>query len=362
MVGYYASVRVFEDQEQQNLRTDGIEGSGIGANYDAMIERYLADDKIHWTHFLSVEDDMGFAPDVLHQLLRRDVDIVGANYCCNKGSPLWFTARKGSETVLTTEESTGLEEVDLMPQGLTLVRREVYEKIKPPRFLTGWSPNSGKYVSQDYYFSEQAREAGYKLYVDHDVSKLIFHVGPKQYSYLDALADERREKPTKKALDVGAGRTRRRWPDHETVTTDIRMGIADVTTDSCKLPFEDASFDLVASNHHLEHIPRCQQDIVWGEMFRVLKPGGRMEHTIPSLDWAAKELSNGGITVDVLNVLYGAQEQDGYARDLNTHYFGYTRKTAEEMAAKAGLVDVTCRDWRDDEQMRYHLLVTGVKP
>jgi SAM-dependent methyltransferase len=42
---------------------------------------------------------------------------------------------------------------------------------------------------------------------------------------------------------------------------------------SCiNLPFDDASFDVVASNQAIEHIPEPQQAIM--EMIRVLKPGG----------------------------------------------------------------------------------------
>ena len=190
LVGYFATVRVFDDQPRQNLRTDGIMGSGIGSNYDELIDKYLADDAIHWTHFLSIEDDMGFLPDSLHRLLRWDVDIVGANYSVNKGWPLWFTARKNGEDLQTTDDSEGLEEVDFLPQGFTVVKRVVYEKVLRPRFLNGYSEASGKYVSQDYVFCEAAKRAGFRLYVDHDVSKGVRHVGSRSYTYHDAVRSE----------------------------------------------------------------------------------------------------------------------------------------------------------------------------
>lgn len=190
LVMYFAQVRVFEKVEVQRLCPDSVEGSGIAENYEYMVTKYLADKATRWTHFLSIEDDMAFAPDCLHILARRKLSIVGANYSTNKGHPQRFTAAGLSERVLTTADSTGIEQVSLLPQGFTLVAREVYETIPKPWFLMGYSKQSGNYVYQDYYFSEEAKKAGYKLYVDHDVSKRIYHVGPHNYSWEDALRDE----------------------------------------------------------------------------------------------------------------------------------------------------------------------------
>jgi hypothetical protein len=178
---YFAQVRVFEDLPEQGLDPYAIAGSAIGANYETMVKRYLEDDRVHWTHFLSVEDDMVFPPDALHRLARHQVPIVGCNYSTNKGERQRFTAGNNGSRVITRHDSTGLEEVELLPQGFTLVAREVYETIPRPWYTGGYH--------QDYYFSERARNHGYTLYVDHDLSKQIRHIGPKVYTYEDALRD-----------------------------------------------------------------------------------------------------------------------------------------------------------------------------
>ena len=190
MVAYFAQVRVFADCDTQYITTDSVIGSGIAENYENMVIKYLEDKNVHWTHFLSVEDDMTFQPDCLHILASRKLPIVGANYSTNKGSPLRFTAAGLKDRVLTTKKSTGVEQVGLLPQGFTLVAREVYEKLPHPWFLMGYSEKSGNYVYQDYYFSEQAKKKKYKLWVDHDVSKKIRHIGPQAYTWEDALRDE----------------------------------------------------------------------------------------------------------------------------------------------------------------------------
>lgn len=187
LVSYFAQVRIFDDCPTQTLVTDAVEGSGIAENYENMIIRYLDDKETHWTHFLSIEDDMIFSPDNLHRLAKHKLPIVGGNYSTNKGSVLRFTASNINGRVVTYKESKGLEEVDQLPQGFTLVAREVYEKMPHPWYLMGYNMGSGNYIYQDGYFSEQARTLGYKLYVDHDVSKLLWHIGTKAYSYEDAL-------------------------------------------------------------------------------------------------------------------------------------------------------------------------------
>jgi hypothetical protein len=178
---YFAQVRVFEDVEIQCFDPDAISGSGIGLNYESMVQKRLADNEIHWTHLLSVEDDMVFPPDALHRLARHRLPIVGANYSTNKGDRQRFTSRSKGQCVITRHDSTGLEEVELLPQGFTLVSREVYERIPLPWYTGGYF--------QDYYFSERARNHGFKLYVDHDLSKQVRHIGPKVYTYEDALRD-----------------------------------------------------------------------------------------------------------------------------------------------------------------------------
>jgi hypothetical protein len=192
LVAYFAQVSVFDDGRPQTITTDAVIGSGIGENYERMVLRYLAAEEHHWTHFLSIEDDMLFAPDCLHRLIRHRLPIVGCNYSVNKGAPLRFTAVKTCmrDQIVTGPDSTGLEEAGLIPQGFTLIAREVFEAVPRPWFLNGYSTKSEKYVTQDYVFSQLARKAGFSLFVDHDASKRVEHVGPKRYTWEDAFRDQ----------------------------------------------------------------------------------------------------------------------------------------------------------------------------
>ena len=55
-------------------------------------------------------------------------------------------------------------------------------------------------------------------------------------------------------------------------TCDLESPLADVKTDICDLPFDNASFDWILCNHVLEHIPNDTKAMQ--ELYRVLKPGG----------------------------------------------------------------------------------------
>jgi predicted SAM-dependent methyltransferase len=174
---------------------------------------------------------------------------------------------------------------------------------------------------------------------------------------------DKEEKEVKLALDLGAGGTRREWDGHKTFTTDLRADSKpDYVQDTRWLNLPDNHFDLVASSHHLEHIPRWDQEKVWKEVFRICKPGGKIEHIVPSIEWAAAKVLDGQADEHVFNVLYGAQEAHGYARELNLHYFGYTKVIAKALAEKAGFVDVTCEDWNDRPELGYNLIIRGTKP
>jgi SAM-dependent methyltransferase len=61
--------------------------------------------------------------------------------------------------------------------------------------------------------------------------------------------------------------------------------------DGQTIPLDEASVDAVYSSNVLEHIPRLED--VFAEFRRVLKPGGRCIHVLPSVAWRAWTLASG---------------------------------------------------------------------
>ncbi len=64
-----------------------------------------------------------------------------------------------------------------------------------------------------------------------------------------------------------------------------------VQASATALPFEDASFDIVLCCETVEHLPHDAREPAFSEMFRVLRPGGRMVVTFPA-DETAHELDS----------------------------------------------------------------------
>lgn len=86
--------------------------------------------------------------------------------------------------------------------------------------------------------------------------------------------------PDERWLEIGPGESR--IPGFEginIVKNDATDYIADVANQGITLPSN--TFDLVYSSHFLEHIEWYKTEFVISEMFRVLKPGGRVEIHVP---------------------------------------------------------------------------------
>ena len=178
---YYAQNRIYEDVAEQTLNLLMVSGSGIGANREWLVKQALKGDT---THILFIDEDMTFDPDTLHVLMKNDLPIVGCNY--KMRSPrTGFTAlaKDGSKRIVTTEESTGLEECYYSGFGFCVVKREVFEKAAKPWFLLGYNTEAEKYTTEDCGFARRLREVEIPWHIDHDASKLVSHIGNYDYNY-----------------------------------------------------------------------------------------------------------------------------------------------------------------------------------
>ena len=269
--------------------------------------------------------------------------------------------------------------------GLTLLRLSMFDDWpyddEAPWFYSAnrYEEKDGHIVqhrgTEDIHFCAMARERGFKIMADtsvlakhEDINTGIQYGSPpdcmpvKRARWLP-INDQDEPPPEKIALDIGCGESRREWEGYSVERLDIRSDVgADYVQDTRYLNLPANHFDLVASSHHLEHLGRWDQETVWAEMFKIMKPGGTCEHIVPNIQWAARHLFDGRPSEHVYNVLYGAQEQHGYNREYNTHYFGYEPYTARALAEGCGLVDVEIKTWEDDPALGYNLIITGRKP
>jgi hypothetical protein len=143
-------------------------------------------------YLLWLDSDMRFPKETIGHLLSRDKPIVAANYSTRR-MPVKPTAMvdDGSGNVgrvYTAPDSEGLQPVDYLGMGVMMVKREVFEKLEQPWFAIPYSTKGGHYIGEDCFFCTKAREAGFEVLVDHDLSHHVKHIGTFEYSQEGAWA------------------------------------------------------------------------------------------------------------------------------------------------------------------------------
>jgi hypothetical protein len=152
------------------------------------------------THTLWIDSDMKFPKDTLLRFLERDEPIIGINAMTRRPT-FRCTAQSALRVPLTTTAaSTGLEKVYRMGFGLVWIQTEIFKAMESPRFDFEYMPDQGTWRGEDFTFFERARDLGHDFYVDHDLSKEVFHMGSFGYNPLmveqmerDRLAKEAQE-------------------------------------------------------------------------------------------------------------------------------------------------------------------------
>lgn len=188
------------EQIHEFITTDGESGFPIGrmsiqqteGTYLHRGREILAETALErgFDYVLWVDTDMTFPADSLIKLLSTGEKIVGANYCRRKWDELGYTAIKRvfetvdqkSQNCVTGPESTGIEEVEGIGFGLCLTHTSVFEDVPKPWFWYHWLPDLQQHVGEDIYFCAKAREAGHSVWVDHDLSKHVGHIGTFKYT------------------------------------------------------------------------------------------------------------------------------------------------------------------------------------
>jgi hypothetical protein len=112
-------------------------------------------------------------------LSMHDLPIVACNYVVRQASAL-FTAFRGDARVPTTATSTGLEAVDYVGMGAMLMRADVVAGLGRPWFRHGLNELGGD-IGEDVMFCRGLGRAGYTIYIDHDLSKEVGHIGQTTY-------------------------------------------------------------------------------------------------------------------------------------------------------------------------------------
>lgn len=148
----------------------------------------MLDDGADWLLFL--DSDMRFPKETLLRLLSRNAPFVTCNYTTRRApaEPVAFKRIGTQEKLYTDPDSEGMEECAANGLGVALIHRVVFEKTAKPWFNIPYIPGVDGHWGEDVWFCNQVRKAGFDIFVDHDLSKEVKHIGLREYDYLDAAS------------------------------------------------------------------------------------------------------------------------------------------------------------------------------
>lgn len=131
------------------------------------------------THVLWLDTDMSVPRETAVLLAMHEQPIVACNYLVRQASGL-FTAFREEQRISTHPESTGLEAVEYCGMGAMLMRTDVIADLERPWFRHRINKQGGD-IGEDVGFCRAMRAAGHTIYIDHDLSKAVGHIGQHTY-------------------------------------------------------------------------------------------------------------------------------------------------------------------------------------
>lgn len=165
------------------------EGTLVQAQRQELAEQAV---KAGATHILWLDSDMRFPPDLLEQMLKHDKDIVSVN-CSKRKEPVGPTANAVDLTLIYPDpDKEGLEQVVMIGMAVMLMKTDVLEKMEKPWFDTPWWHEKGYHIGEDMYFCGRAQKAGASIWIDHDLSWEIKHLGTRPYGMVDVMLEAQR--------------------------------------------------------------------------------------------------------------------------------------------------------------------------
>lgn len=131
------------------------------------------------SHILWIDADMTFPKETPSRLLAHDKDIVGCFYS-SRVAPYRMVGLLFDDSEI---DKKGIQKAVYLPGGCVLVKSDVYRKIEAPWYQEQYNvpgasdKNKFGFISDDVFFSTSARDNGYDIWADLDLSEEIGHIG-----------------------------------------------------------------------------------------------------------------------------------------------------------------------------------------
>jgi hypothetical protein len=160
-----------------------VSSSNLVENRHMLVSRAF---QFEATHLLFWDADIKVPHDAIMRLLVHRHPIVAINYA-KKNPEAPPTAYIETDDYIgpcyTQAQHTGLQEVTSCGFGFMLIEIEVLQNLKTPLFqMTQVGQDGIKTETEDVFFCHKAIDAGYKILIDHDLSKECAHIGGWEYT------------------------------------------------------------------------------------------------------------------------------------------------------------------------------------
>ena len=139
-------------------------------------------------YLLTLDSDMVFPPATLQRLLSHEKDIVCAD-AVRRREPIETVLIGMDGQKIKHDPKAGAKDPLIEVKGgsnaVALMKMDVFKKIKPPHYLVEYKEKTQEFLSEDFYFTNKARQAGIKFWCDPHLSNFIGHIGCKAYYLKD---------------------------------------------------------------------------------------------------------------------------------------------------------------------------------
>ena len=156
------------------------------------------------THMLFLDADMTFPKDLAIRMLLRQKPVLAVN-CVRRSFPTDQIAIGLDGNPLDSRGKVGVQKVQHSGLAVMMLERGVIEKLHVPLFMMEWIPDLNDFCGEDVYFCAKIQaEAKEDIWVDHDLSAVVGHVGRVKFTQkqvgFDMPGERVEDLPTAKAI------------------------------------------------------------------------------------------------------------------------------------------------------------------
>jgi hypothetical protein len=140
------------------------------------------------SHLLFIDTDQTFPSFLVHQLASHNKRVIGCNIA-TKSIPASPTARnfnpnwKGGDVVYSDATAKGIEQVWRIGCGVLLIDLSIIAQLRRPYFAVEWNEDMKDFTGEDWFFCQRLEEQAIPIFIDHDLSRQVGHVGSMTYTH-----------------------------------------------------------------------------------------------------------------------------------------------------------------------------------